>query len=442
MIDSAKQVSNHLGISGKSLYTGRRNHGVYVSEDTAAKMAKHALTRHSGSLLFDPNKEKHQQHPTCWCQRGVPNPTDSIDVKGIADRKSMRLHGVITCKNVWTCPACSSKICASRGPEVERAMKAHIANGGYVFLVTRTFPHEMDMPLKELLEKEGKSRNGFRNSRRWRNGKNARVGYICSLEVTRGEHGWHPHTHELIFATPEAFGDVKEGEDGKLSSRLIDELKEEWFEQLRKAGLCDRRQMSDVLAHGLDVRGGQKAAEYVSKFGKDQKWGMSRELTAHPAKMGQRKGGGVHPFQLLAWSDSGDVEAGRLFLEYAEAFQGKRALSWSKGLKKLLLNEEEMTDEEAADMEIPEEVTIGKINSEALSILHSRNLLANFLAYCADYCFDSPDAQSDIDDYIAWARTIPRNARGDVKVKMWSRSDLDGRGRKGFMFVDKESNNE
>lgn len=434
----AQPGSNNLGISGKSLYTGSR-HGVPLSQGMAAKMAKHALTRHAGSLLFDREKEKHEQHPTCWCQRGVPNAADHIAVKGVADRKSVRLNGVITCKNVWACPTCSAKICASRGPEVERAMKAHIANGGYVFLVTRTFPHEMDMPLAELLKKEAKARAAFRNSRRWRDGKNARIGYICSLEVTRGDHGWHPHTHELIFATPDALGETRELDDqGRLGSRLIDELKEIWYECLYKAGLCTRAQMSDVLDHGLDVRGGQKAAEYVSKFGKDQKWGMSRELTAHPAKMGVKKGGGVHPFQLLAWSDGGDALAGDQYLEYVKAFQGKRMLSWSKGLKKQLLGEDEMTDEEAADLEEPDEVTLGRINSEALSVLHSRNLIANFHGYCAEYLFESADPQSDIDEYIAWAKTVPRSARGDVKVRMFSRSDEDVRGRKGFMFVDQE----
>jgi len=442
---SKQPPHNNLGISGKSLYQGRKpSNGadsVYVQQGTAAKMHKYALMRQSARLLHSPEKAAAAQRRTCWCHRGTANATDSISVKRPESGGSARVHGVLTCKSVWACPVCSGKICAVRQREISAAMKAHIAQGGYVFLVTRTFPHSVEMPLAELVEKEAKARTNFRNSKRWRAGKNARTGYICSLEVTIGErNGWHPHTHELIFATPEAFGEIKEGEGGRLSSRLIDELKEAWYDALRKAGLCERDQMSDVLAHGLDVRGGQYAAEYVAKFGRDQKWGMSREITAHAAKVGA-DAKGLHPFALLDMVHSGRTDKGLTpdmaatkFREYVEVFEDKRKrmLSWSKGLKKLLLNEDEISDEEAADIDLPEEVTVGFITSEDLSVLQSRYLLPNFLAYVADYCFDPDQAQAEIDDYIAWAKTRQRSARGDVKVKMWS---------KGFMYVDRESEN-
>lgn len=427
-MSTRKEGSNNLGISGKSLY---KSSGVRISPSMAEKMYKIALTRQSGRIMFNPKKEKNEQHPTCWCLRGTPNAKDSMAVKGVIG-KNARLHGAITCKSVWACPTCSAKICATRQVEVAAAMKAHIAAGGYVFLMTRTFPHEMDMPLADLLTKEGKARTLFRNSRRWRDGKNARTGYICSLEVTSGErNGWHPHTHELVFATPEAFGETTCDDKGRLSSRLIDELKEAWYMALRKVGLCEQNQMSDVLAHGLDVRGGQYAAEYVAKFGRDQKWGLSRELTMHAAKVGS-DAKGSHPFQLLAWAEKGDIDSAVKFREYVEAFNGKRMLSWSKGLKKLLLNEDDMTDEEAADKDLPEEVTFGRIDSDSLSVLQSRNLLPNFLGFVAELCIDVDQAQTEIDEYIAWAKTVPRVGRGDVKVKMWS---------KGFMYVDRERAN-
>lgn len=431
MIDSAKQGSNHLGISGKSLY-GRagngKSRGVYLSAQIEARMQKYRLTRIAGSIMFDPNKAAHEQHPVCWCHRGVANKTDSVQIYRQTSGESARMHGVTTCKSVWACPTCSAKICATRQAEVSQAMKAHIAAGGYVFLMTRTFPHELHMPAAELVEKEAAARLYFRNSRAYRRGKAARTGYICSLECTIGEkHGWHPHTHELVFATPEAFGDIKET-DGRLHSRYIDELKEAWYMALRKAGLCEQSQMSDVLAHGLDVRGGQYAAEYVSKFGRDQKWGLSREMTMHAAKVGTDNKG-AHPFQLLLWAEQGDGKAAEQFREYVDAFQGKRMLSWSKGLKKQLLGVEDDTDEEAAERELPDEAKIGRIDSESLSILHKRRLIPNFLGYVAEYCSDPEHAQGEIDEYIAWARTQPVIARGEVKKRMH---------RGGFMHVDQE----
>jgi hypothetical protein len=425
--------SNNLGISGKSLYAGRKlNTGadsVPVSDKSALKSYKYALTRHAGRLLYNPDLSAAQQHRTCWCHRGVANAADSVTVYRQISGESARLHGVTTCKSVWACPVCSAKICATRQAEVSEAMKAHIAAGGYVFLMTQTFPHEVGMPLGELIERQTKARLLFRNSRAYRRGKAARTGYICSLEITAGEaHGWHPHTHELVFATPEAFGETTEGEGGRLASRLIDELKEAWYMALRKAGLCEQSQMSDVLAHGLDIRGGQYAADYMLKFGRDQKWGLSRELTMHAAKVGSDNKG-AHPFQLLAWSEQGDARAALQFREYVSAMEGKRMLSWSKGLKKALLNEEDISDEEAADKELPEELAVARIDSEALSVLHSRRLLAHFIAYVADYCGDPDSAQSEVDTYIEWARTVDRTARGEVKVKMWCR---------GFRHTDAE----
>jgi hypothetical protein len=432
-------ASNNLGISGKSLYA-RKAAGISLDTRYQGLELRYALQRQARSLCYDPAKQAGEQHPVVWCHNGVANACDSIAIKRQVSGDSARLNGVTTCKSVWACPICSARICAARQVEVAAAMKAHIDAGGYVFLLTRTFPHELDMPVAELLEKEKVARAMFRNSRRWRAGKNARTGYICSLEVTRGDNGWHPHTHELVFATPDAFGETTELNGGKLTSRVIDELKETWYECLRKAGLCERSQMSDVLAHGLDVRGGQWAAEYVAKFGRDQKWGMSREITKHASKVG---GGlhGLHPFQLLDFSMRGDDVAGQLFREYVAAFQGKRMLSWSKGLKKLLLGEEEMTDEEAEASALPEEEVVAHITSVELAVLSKRRLLGNFLGFVAQYCVDPETAKDDVAAYFEWARTVAPSASGTVKVKMWSRSPRDPvfhKPGRGFMFVDQE----
>jgi hypothetical protein len=216
---------------------------------------------------------------------------------------------------------------------------------------------------------------------------------------------------------------------------------------LRKAGLCEQNQMSDVLEHGLDVRGGQYAAEYVAKFGQDQKWGMSREITGHAAKTGIDNKG-LHPFALLDMVHAGRTDKGLTpelaaakFREYVAVFEGKRMLSWSKGLKAKLLNEEDITDEEAAERELPEEKTVGYLTSEDLSVIQARHLLPNFLAYVADYCHDIDTSQDEINEYIVWAKTVPRVARGDVKVKTWTSSPLEAKGARGYRFTDEEVTN-
>jgi hypothetical protein len=398
----------------------------------SGRFHKYALTRQAGAILYDPAKLAHEQHRTCWCHRGVANAADNVTIYRNTNGDSARMHGVTTCKSVWTCPTCSARICAVRQAELSEGMKYWIDQGGYVFLMTLTFPHDNGEALSEILPAFAKATTHFKNSKTYKRilAKGMRKGSVSSLEVTRGERsGWHPHRHDLVFCKPETFGEVTEGEKGKLMSRLIDELKHQWYLSLRKAGLCEQHEMSDVLAYGLDVRGGQYAAEYVAKFGKEQKWGLSREVTMHAAKVGTDNKG-AHPFQLLAWAEQGDGAAVEQFREYAEAFEGKRMMSWSKGLKKELTGRDETSDEEAADQVLPEETVAGKIDSEALSVIQSRRLLPHFLAYVAAYCSDPETAQADIDAYInEFARLIPRVAQGTVKTKLWQR---------GFMHTDKE----
>lgn len=81
-----------------------------------------------------------------------------------------------------------------------------------------------------------------------------------------------------------------------------------------------------MLAHALNVRGGNQAAEYIAKYGRDERWGQSSEMTRHYAKQGAagERDGLLHftPFQLLIWAGSGDEWATRKFIEYARAIEG------------------------------------------------------------------------------------------------------------------------
>lgn len=433
MLSTAKAPSNQLGINGKSINRSMpmRVSGVFIPQNKESRFAKYELQRTAAAILYKPETAMQDQHRTCWCHRGTASATEKVSIYRQNDGESSRMHGVTTCKSVWACPVCSAKICAVRQSELSTGMKNWVEQGGYVFLMTLTFPHEREMRLTETLPKFTKAKAYFKNCKTYKRilSKGQRKGSVTSLEVTLGEaNGWHPHQHDLVFCKPETFGKINEAQGGKLTSSEIDELKGAWYVALLRVGLCEQHQVNDVLAHGLDVRGGQYAAEYIAKFGKDQKWGLSREVTMHAAKVGSDNKG-AHPFQLLAWAANGDGQAQAQFREYVEAFEGKRMLSWSRGLKKELTGLDDTTDEEAAEQKMPEESLIGSINSEDLSVLQSRKLLANFLAYVATYCDRADDAQAEIDEYITWARSLGRAGQGVVKTKMWSR---------GFMFSDKE----
>ena len=411
-MSSAKPASGFLGMNASTIRPPAQ-----AIEPKAFSPRKYNLLRQAQAILYDREKADKEQHRTCWCHRGMRG--DIANVWRRADGSSARLTGVITCGSVWTCPVCSSKLCASRQTEIQRAMVAWIGRetGNRVFLVTATFPHERDHELVDLLKRQAKALAVFKRSKPYEKimGKDAgkRLGSIRSLEVTLGEHGWHPHTHDLVFGRMGLFQDAKQLDSGELQHVDIERLKSAWCSALLKAGLCEPHQLSDVMAHGLSVRGGDYAAEYVAKFGRDQKWGLSREVSMHAAKTGA-DAKGAHPFALLQWAAEGDAQAYAQFAEYADAFTGKRMLSWSPGLKKSLLDEDEVDDEVLIDA--PEEESLmGSITPEQFSTLHARRALGEFLEFVARYGGD----QEDIDRFIAeQIATRPRAGQGTIKKRI------------------------
>lgn len=403
--------SRPLGINAKTVRPT-----VQVIEPKSFSPRKYDLLRTAQELLYQPGAQIVDQHRTCWCHRGMRGATASVWRR--PDGSGARLTGVITCGSVWTCPVCSAKLCRARQDEIQRAMVAHLGaeTGNRVFLLTATFPHERAHALPDLLARQAKALGIFKRSKPYERvmGKAAgrRLGSIRSLEVTLGEHGWHPHTHDLVFGRMGLFPGATEDDAGELSHPDIEALKGAWCAALIKAGLCERRQIADVMRHGLSVRGGEYAAEYVQKFGHDQKWGLSREISMHAAKLGSDKKG-AHPFQLLEWAKGGDQDARAQFLEYAVAFNGKRMLSWSPGLKKSLLDEEELSDDELID-QLEDDVLQGSITPEQLSTLHARRGLGAFLQLVARYGGD----QDDINGYVAQIAVQPRTAQGTIKKKI------------------------
>lgn len=71
-----------------------------------------------------------------------------------------------TCGSVWTCPVCAAKIAERRRVELLDAMELHKAQGGAVFLLTLTTPHQRGDVLAELLDQQGKALQSFLRDRK------------------------------------------------------------------------------------------------------------------------------------------------------------------------------------------------------------------------------------------------------------------------------------
>lgn len=390
----------------------------------AAGAARYRLLRTAQGILAKRDLTWKEQHRTCWCSRSLKRGTETVDVLRNEARDGASFAGLNRCGNLHTCPVCAAKVAELRRKQLSAAMVHHVGNGGAAYLLTFTFPHEADDTLDELQAKFDKARQKFQNSKGWKAWKKAQgcIGVVNSLEFTVSqENGWHPHVHMLAFTGKQAFGEgVAINEQGDLDSSAIQEFKSLWVKMLGKVGLGVQSKITDMLDHALNVRGGEKAAEYIAKFGRDEKWGASSEMARSNAKIGAagEKWGQMHftPFQLLLWAEDGDGWAVHRFREFAAVAEGKRALVWSPKLKDKLnvadVDEEQWVQQ---DDPAPEQVFVGQITGEQYALLLSRRHVPQFLEYVATCAVD----QADLDDYLESMKALDKIASGAVLVPRW-----------------------
>jgi hypothetical protein len=403
-----------LGISAKSFANScAENAGISAEKYRAARRSKFEMLRTAQRILYDPNKSAAAQHRTCWCHRGTPTGRDSVGVFRRADASGARLQGVTTCGSVWACSICSARIAEQRRDELETLLKAAIAEGHHAYLMTLTFPHQAGDQLADLLDRKARALAKFKACRAYKalKAQFGRVGSVRSMECTYGENGWHPHTHDVIIAKPGLLD----------AAETIRNLRDAWIDALAKVGLCASWERADAEKHAFDLRGGAYTAEYVSKFGRDAAWGIAREVTGQRAKVGMRAGlgdGHCTPFQVLAWAQTGDGEACALFRVYCEAYQGKRMLYWSPGLK-VRYGIDDLDDDAAAEADRPDEAKVGTITVEQLGQLHARRALGQFIELAATHCNHQNDAanQAELDDILDVLIAAPPDSSGMIRQK-------------------------
>nr|CRY97649.1 hypothetical protein [uncultured prokaryote] len=257
-------------------------------------------------------------------------------------RDSYHYKGLATCGSVWTCPLCASKIQERRRQEVLQAITWAASNRHGVAMLSLTFPHRIEQPLSLLLTLQQAALKSLRGSRAYMDlmREVGAAGRIRALEVTHGENGWHPHTHELLFLSPAV-------DRAWLQSRLASL----WLKACRKVGLFqpDRDDELNFLRYSVDVqKGGEGVGSYLAKLDDQRTWGISHELTKSSSKQGRRSG--RHPFKLAAMASTS-----ALFVEYVHAMKGGRQLVWSRRLKAAVgvseKSDEEIAQEEAAQVD-------------------------------------------------------------------------------------------
>lgn len=271
--------------------------------------------------------------------------------------------GLAVCGSVWTCPVCASRISEKRRKELKQTLALHKKAGGHVAMLTLTFSHKKDDVLKDSLKKFAKALKTFRSGGRYQKvrKKLGLIGTIRTFEITYGDNGFHPHPHLLLLFMNEV--DLKE-------------IEKELFVLWERA--CQANDLVTKEGYGLTLQDGEKASEYVSK------WGLEEEMTKSHSKKGKQ--GGLTPFDFLRkYQETEDKKYLKLFEEYAFATKGKSQLQWSKGLK-AMFGIGEKSDEELATEKTETAELIGTVEDEVWKWILRSEKRGQFLRLVEQHC--------------------------------------------------------
>lgn len=345
--------------------------GIFTKSHVTLKAQ--ALQRSHDFLLQDQSAKLLPKERVVNCLKRRIDKSKGHFVKYNEERSKAHWSNVQRCGSLWLCPVCAKQISEKRRDELKNGIETFKSGGGHVFMMTLTFSHSPNQPLKSLLDGQKKAYKFFCETTKVQAifelmGVGSKK--INAKEITFGQNGWHPHQHILLLSTRPItdsykdkmyISDINFNENIKLNQfvKYHEELSEIWIKCCKRSGL-----QAPTMEYGLDIRDGKYADRYVSK------WGLENELTKGHIKKG--KEGGLTPFDLLQLSFD-DIQVHgksslRLYQEYGVSTKGLRQLVWGRGLKKLL-GIEEKSDEELAEETENDAITLRTIDDFIFSLI-------------------------------------------------------------------------
>lgn len=295
----------------------------------------------------------------------------------LAHRDGDRAHwsGLATCGSVHACPVCAERIWARRQLELRSLLEAAHAEGLTVSMLTFTVRHRLGDGLAAQLDALNDAWAAAQRSTATARAKRdaGYVGMVRRLEITDGAHGWHPHLHALVIHAEPGHAKLL---GATMHRAYTARLKRHNADSWATAGGLDARELTLSEALG-------EVASYVTKGGlealqedggpvaaasdDDLARAAARELSGGRAKKGRRAG--RSPWQLLDQAAAGDLASSARWHEYERATKGRRALTWTNGLRERFGITAEATDEQIAAENDGEQVAVAMFSPAAWGMI-------------------------------------------------------------------------
>lgn len=251
-----------------------------------------------------------------------------------SDRGSWSASGLVRCGH-WTCPSCgryrAREVAGTLGCAMERWLAG--SEGMHrdddtldVWMLTPTVPHYADDCVGMIVDGLYRAWSHFKRSRTWQRfartyGVRADVRVLDATH--RGRNGCHPHFHVALFVdgAPPGFRHERQAfrvralsEEVLAQSGLVDA----WAAAVERS--VGRRPGDDV---GLMLSPSEEASSYFTK------WGLADEVAGTPIKHDNH-------LTLLDRAGAGDVDAGRRYLVFRNAVDGRQFVTGLADLRALV----------------------------------------------------------------------------------------------------------
>lgn len=278
------------------------------------------------------------------CGRWSVRPDGAVQVR--ANGAAVGYAGLASCGSVWACPVCNARVQAVRRLEVGTALAWGLADGSAAF-GAYTLRHHAGSSLDATWRGLTRCWQAVARDKTVRTLRASLglVGTIRAAEVTHGANGWHPHLHPVHLFDRPVFADA------------VAALHAAQFAAWSRAAARYGYAAPTLAAQDLHVVSGAQAHDELGDYFVKASYqptpdAVGWEMTSTQTKSRSR-GDGRTPWDLLAAVHrEGDADALDLWHVWERESKGKRALTWSRGLRKAVGLDAEATDEEIVATEV------------------------------------------------------------------------------------------